>query len=793
MRTLFTLLLGLLLSAAPAPAQQELPANLLKLCEDLEAKRQEYHIPGMALVIVHNDQVLLARGFGVVDPKSGQRVDADTLFCIGSSTKSFTSAAIGMMVEEGKMSWDDPVSKHIPAFQLNVDGTAADEVLIRDVLSHRTGFPRMSVLFASGKIGRGEILETVAGAKPWKPFREQFYYNNVQFLAAGEAMAAAADMSWDKFIQQRIFKPLGMKNSFTTLAPAQESGRFFDGYIWHEDRALLRKLPARDLSNVAPAGSIISSANDMSRWLKMLLNDGSYNGQQLIKLETLEQCWEPQITMGEDVGYGMGWMLQKWDGRKVMEHGGNIDGFSSSVAMIPEENLGFALFYNLSVSPLQQECLPMIWEAVLAQPEAGEEDLAAADKVDYEPYLGKYVADFGSFKDQRFTVQVKDGSLAVDVPGQMVYELKNPNDEGKWYFALTDTIAVSFDKNDDGVVEVMHMYQGGMDLEFPREGVEIKGELPLAELKPYLGKYMLEATGQPWEALIRNNRLAIDIPGEMAYELVPPDDEGKWAFRALRDVVQVSWEMGDNGIPTAMIFHKGGGETKLARMEDDGAEVTTIAMVYEKMGLENRQAAFEKANSVLLTVTGMIDQSGVPLKGTEFHDVDGRMRNYTDFGKFGRVCTTMTADNGWVISAFGPDDELNDNKRREAKEGSVLLALTDFRTMFDKVLLEGEGEHEGIAYWELSGHRADHPPIAIYVEKATGDIRRATVFNVIEGAGTLPSNVSFNDYREVKGMRVPHEMIVDNEAGGATTVNVQKVETGVQPDPGQFKMPKIDY
>jgi CubicO group peptidase (beta-lactamase class C family) len=790
---MFTLLLGLLLTAAPAPAQQDLPANLLELCETLEAKRQEYHIPGMALVIVHNDQVLLARGFGVAETESGKRVDADTLFCIGSSTKSFTSAAVGMMVEAGKMSWDDPVNKHLPGFQLNVDGADDDVVLMRDVLSHRTGFPRMSVLFASGKVGRSEILETVANAKPWKPFRQQFYYNNVQFLAAGEALAAAAGISWDEFIQQRFFSPLGMKNSFTTLTPAQKSGRFHDGYIWLEDRALLRKLPARDLNNIAPAGSIISGASDMSRWLKLLLKKGSYNGEQLFTPETLQACWEPQITMGETVGYGMGWMLREWDGRKVMEHGGNIDGFSSSVALIPEENLGFALFYNLSVSPLQSECLPMVWEAVLNAPTA-EESLAAADQeaIDFEPYVGKYIADFGSFKDQRFTVQVKDGSLAVDVPGQMLFELKDPNEDGKWYFALTDTIAVSFDKNDDGEIELMHMYQGGMDMEFPREGFEIKGELPLAELKPYLGKYRFEEEDQIITLVIKNNRLAVDVPGQMVFELAPPDENGKWAFRALRDVIQVSFEMDENGVPVAMHHFQGGEERIMPRIDDEGGEVTTLATVIQAMNLEARQLAYEKAKSLRLTVTGTIDQSGIEMTGTEYHDLSGRLQNNADFGKFGKISTTITADDGWTVSDFSPTDTINANKRQEAKESSVLLTLTDFRGNYDKVFLEGEGEHDGIAYWELSAHRADHPAMAIYVEKSTGDIRRVTMVMVIPGAGGLPGNVHFNDYREVQGLRIPHEMVVDNEASGSTTIKVKKVETGVQPNPGQFKKPKID-
>ncbi|NQU50369.1 MAG: beta-lactamase family protein [Planctomycetes bacterium] len=788
LRLILTLLVGLVLTTT-APAQQQLPPNLLELCEKLEAKRQEYHIPGMALVVVHNDQVILRRAFGVSDVDAGARVEPDTLFAIGSSTKSFTSAAVGMLVDEGKMNWDDPASKHLPGFELAIDADdVGTKVLIRDLLSHRTGFPRMSVLFASGKVGRDQILQAVAKAKPWKPFRQNFYYNNVQFLAAGQALGAAAGSSWDKFIPQRILQPLGMKNTYVSVAGAEKSGKMSKGYIWQHDRAELKLLPYRDLDNIAPAGAINSNVIDMSQWLKLLLNEGKYNGKQLISKEALQECWKPQITIGEGIGYGMGWMLREWEGRQVMEHGGNIDGFSSSVALIPEENLGFVLFYNLSISPLQSECLPMVWSAVLDPP---AKEKAGAAEADFTPYLGKYVADFGSFNDQRFTVQVKDGSLAVDVPGQMVYELKSPNEEGKWYFAITDTIAVSFDLNDEGKADVMHMFQGGLDLEFPREGVEIVGELPIGELKPFFGRYFYEAGDHHWTVLMKNSRLAVDVPGEMVYELVPPDEEGKWAFRAIRETLQVSFQLNDKGIPTSMTLHKSGTETIMPRAEGEEKEdVTTLAMVFEKMNLEGRQKAFDKAKAVQIHFNGMVEQSGVSLTGTEYHDGKGRMRHQIDFGKYGQVCTTLTAEEGWVASDFGPFELLSANKRMEALEGSAYLAMVDFRTMFDKVLLEGDGVHEDMPYWKLSLHRADHPPLTAYVEQSTGDIRRVEIFNTIEGAGGIPGVVNFSDYRLVQGLRVPHQSSVENEAGGRSSMTIQKVVTGVPLDASHFVNPE---
>jgi len=505
------------------PTPGSLEWRLDRLVEQLEQQRQTWHIPGMAIAVVKDDEVVLAHGFGVTNVETETPVTPETIFAIGSATKAFTATLVGMLVDEGEMDWDDAITDYLPYFTMDIEDEGA-EVAIRDLLCHRTGFVRMGLLWASGEIPREEVLQAATLAEPWTGFNENFYYSNVMFMAPGVAAGEAADTDWDTLIAERIFEPLGMESSSTSVSQAQTDPRLSLGYLWDEDLQEYEYKPMRNVDNIAPAGSINSNVLDMAQWVRLQLGGGEYEDQRLISEEQLTETWTSQIEITEDIGYGLGWMLREWEGQPVIEHGGNVDGFSAQVALLPESDLGFVLLTNASVSPLPPISINMVWEAVLGEWEE-------ADSAVYEPYIGEYVANFGQFEDVEFTVLVQNERLAVDVPGQQVFELRDPDEEGKWYFAITDTIAVSFDRNDDGDIVGMKLHQAGFTFELPRKGVEIAVEIPLEELQKYLGSYHSEELGVTAEVLIQNNRLAIDWPGEMVYELYPPDEEGIWVFR----------------------------------------------------------------------------------------------------------------------------------------------------------------------------------------------------------------------------------------------------------------------
>ena len=396
-----------------------------------------------------------------------------SLYAIGSTTKAFTSLLVAMMVDEGRMSWDEPVRTHLPAFRLS-DPEADAEVTIRDLLCHRTGLARTDLLWANGRATADQIFAALATAELKDPFRRAFNYNNIGFLAAGEAAASAAGIPWTALLQTRILDRIGMLDTVTSIEAMQQRPNASKGYVWDDEQASFRNLPMRSIASCAPAGAINANVLDMSRWLRLQLGHGSFDGQRLVSEKNLRETWTRAIDVAPGVGYGLGWMVHDWNGTPMIEHGGNIDGFAAEVAMLPEKGAGFVLLTNVSATPLAAEAQHLVWEALFPTPGADDGAMRASELA---PYTGKFRFDQLGVD---VTVLVKDGKLCCDVPGQTVYELRWPDEEGKWAFALTDTVKVSFEKDSEGAVASMAMYQAGLRFVLPRVNVPPAADVTLS-------------------------------------------------------------------------------------------------------------------------------------------------------------------------------------------------------------------------------------------------------------------------------------------------------------------------
>jgi len=308
---LFTIILLAYAAPATPTVTPELQQKLDLLVEQLEQQRQTHHVPGMAIVVVKDDEVILAHGFGIASVEKETPVTPETIFAIGSSTKAFTSTLVGMLVDEGKMDWDDPVTEYLPYFQMNVESdNESAEPTLRDVLSHRTGFTRMGLLIASGQIPREEALLDATKAEPYVPFREKWYYSNVMYMSAGVAAGKATGTDWDTLVTERIFEPLGMNSTTTSVTQAEKDSRLASGYLWDEDLQAYEYRTMRNVDNIGPSGSINSNVIDMAQWLRLQLNRGEYEGRRLISEENLSETWTLQIDITENVGYGMGWIIR---------------------------------------------------------------------------------------------------------------------------------------------------------------------------------------------------------------------------------------------------------------------------------------------------------------------------------------------------------------------------------------------------------------------------------------------------------------------------------------------------
>jgi CubicO group peptidase (beta-lactamase class C family) len=331
--------------------------DLAALDRDIAKARDDWQVPGLAVAIVKDGAVALAKGYGVRTLGKPEPVDEHTLFAIASNSKAFTSAALAILADEGKVSWDDRVTAHLPYFQL-YDPWVTHEMRVRDLLSHRSGLGTFSgdLLWYGTPYSREEIVRRARFLRPTADFRAGYRYNNLMFIAAGEVVARASGQSWDEFVRARIFEPLGMKNSVTSTSalagranaatphgPTYGPPRPYRWYSW---------------DGMAAAGGVISSAADMAKWLRLQLGRGTVDGRTIFSDAASRQMWTPLISFTVDRaaeqrfpsthfrGYGMGWSLSDYRGRLVVEHGGAYDGMYSQVVLVPEEQLGFVVLTN---------------------------------------------------------------------------------------------------------------------------------------------------------------------------------------------------------------------------------------------------------------------------------------------------------------------------------------------------------------------------------------------------------------------------------------------------------------
>jgi len=382
-------------------------------------------------------------------------------------------------------------------------------------------------------------------------------------------------------------------------------------------------------------------------------------------------------------------------------------------------------------------------------------------------------------------VLVQNDHLAVDVPGQQVFELKEPDEEGKWYFVISNEVAVSFERDEADNVSGMKMYQAGMTFDLPREGFEITPEIPLEELKKYLGSYRSEQLGITVEVLVQNNRLAADVPGQMVYELYPPDEEDMWFFRVTPDI-SLKFSETPDGEVESLTMYQAGMEYVMPQIESK--RLPTVAEIMALRDAEGNEAALEAIGNYRINSTIYSVQSGV--RGTVSIYVAGphKYRVDADYGKYGYSRTVLHGDRAWVESSFGPFKELHGQLLAQAKQGHPYIMTGDWRDYFDsiKVLRADTIDDKEVYVMELKA--GDLPAMTVFVDVVTGDVLMSKIISIQEGGISIPITVRSEDYREVHGIRTAAREISSNEHTGRTIVEDETIETNIQLDDDFFTL-----
>ncbi len=490
-----SLALLLLLSCSLFVAAQAPPSDL-----DAWVARsmKEFEVPGIAIAIVNDGKVVLAKGYGVRKLGDRAAVDERTMFGIGSNTKAFTTAALATLVDEGKLSWDDPVYQRLPGFQM-YDPYVSHEMTIRDLLTHRSGMGLGEgdlLIFPHTTYTRDDIIHRLRYMKPVSSFRSRYAYDNLLYITAGQIIPAVTGTSWDDFVRQRIFLPLGMKASNLSNAAFKPG----DDYALPHSRVdgKLQVVEFGNLDNAAPAGAINSSAADMAQWMILQLGRGRVpnSDTRLFSEKQSREMWSPQtiLPMGDPspslqalktnfAAYGLGWGLRDYHGWKLVGHTGGVSGFVSRVMLVPDENLGIAILTNAEESGAFDSILYHIIDAYLGIPPTDwiaafkaakdREEQAAAEvekrqsnfrAVDSKPslLLEKYAGVYADAWYGTATIRAGSGKLVLSFEHTptMVGELEHwqyDTFKTHWRDRTIADAFVSFSLRPDGAIEHFKM------------------------------------------------------------------------------------------------------------------------------------------------------------------------------------------------------------------------------------------------------------------------------------------------------------------------------------------------
>lgn len=763
----------------------ELQNSLQKIEERVEKRRVELGIPGMSLIIVKNGEIIFMKGFGYKDLEKKIPVTPDTQFAIGSATKAFTALSVLMSADEGKLSLDDNPRKYLSYFKMK-DAEADKNITVRDLLIHSSGLNRTDLAMLTGRLNRQELIRVAGETQPMAKLREKFLYQNIMYAAAGEVVAQVQKMPWEKFVAERIFKPLGMNNSTLTVREMQMAKDYSFGYEYNFETKQTRRLPFREIIEVAPAGSINSSARDMAKWIAFVLDGGLVGGKRLLSEKGFEEWTKKQMNVTPDgkTAYGLGWFLREWNGLKVVEHGGNIDGFNSLVAMIPEKRLGFAMLTNVSGSPLGNELMPVVWENILGSPTPPQN--VSADAMQKE--VGKYRFEAAGFDVE---IKIEDGKLVAIVPNQPIYTLENV--AGRRYkLKEVDGFFITF-KDDSAYLE---QPQGNYTL--PKVGTEQKPQTSEAA-KELVGKYLapggsgtIEIKSEP------DGKITLNIAGQMPYTL---RDKAKDEFHLspLPDsyFLRVKRDAGNKILSVTIVQPEG--EFEFRKAEDkleNKLPITVDELMSKALDAVGGEANWRKIWSRVAEYEIDLVHQGV--KGTsKTHEKSPNKlaseTTYTALGKIiGKSFTFFDGMRGEDSYTFLPIEKFAGKRLEDMRISSDFYRLLNWKKNFQKAEITGTekvGDEECYIV-ELTPDKGTKVT-ELYSTKTFLLLKRRGLIPSSTRELNLPYTITFSDYREVDGIKLPFRFVNSTPSMGEIISVLKSVKHNVPIDDKTFAPRKL--
>jgi CubicO group peptidase (beta-lactamase class C family) len=512
---------------------------------------RDFRVPGVAVGMVHRGQVVYSRGFGYRDVANRLPVTPQTQFAIGSSSKAFTTFALGQVADQGRFDWDTPVREYLPGLQL-WDPAATALLTARDMVTHRTGLPRHDLAWYNrADLTGDDLFARLRHFEPNRPLRQTWQYNNIMYVMAGHLLGRLTGGTWDAAVRSQIFEPLGMTSSNFSVIDMQRAPDHALPYRELADTLL--RMPFRNIDNVGPAGSINSSIEDMLKWAAVHVSQGRSGERRLVQPATLRDMHTPHMVIGgfptqpelSPGSYGLGWIIHTYRGHYRVQHGGNIDGFSALVTLFPREELAVVVLSNKNGTPLPSLITDHVVDRMLELPHRdwlGEAHTrlvasraaasAATDRLAQErrtgtrpafaltDYAGEYVhPGYGtvtvSHDGRRLVMQYNNITTPLQHWHYEVFSgLENPVDPS------FNRSKLQFSSDLRGRVDAVLVAMEAMvpPIRFER-GPDAQLQEP-SYLQRLTGRYTMEGGG----SLIigrQGNRLTMELPGQPLYILEP--------------------------------------------------------------------------------------------------------------------------------------------------------------------------------------------------------------------------------------------------------------------------------
>ncbi len=793
MNRLVYLLLVCALAApvAAAPPQQvapDLAAKLAAVEKAVDAKRQELGIPGVSLAIVKDDKVIFMKGLGLRDIDRKKPVTPDTLFAIGSSTKAFTAMAVALAADDGKLSFDDSPKRFLPYFKLQ-DPEADAKITVRDLLCHRSGLNRTDIAWYSNALTRDQVIEVASHAKATAKLGEKWQYQNVMFLAAGQIAARAENVTYEKLVTDRIFKPLGMKSATFSVKQMQKSRDYSLGYDYNFETKETRNLPTRDLTVIAPAGAINASAREMAEWVRLMLGGGVYNGKRLVSEQGYAEIVKPQMKVAGRVDYGLGWFLRDWNGHKVVEHGGNIDGFNAQVALMPDQKLGFVLLTNVSGSPLGDFTMNTVWSTFVGDPNATA-TIDPGDEVDPKTIAGTYAFAEAGFD---VTVDLVDGKLMLNVPGQPVYPLENvagrrfklgsPAPSG--FFATFRPV-----KDNPSATEIyLEQPQGNYVLQ---RKTAVAPSTDAAALGEALGNYRAkDDENRTVEIANLGGKVSLVVPGQPPYPLV---DKAKDVFSlgGLPADFEVTLRRGSEGKVAGFSIKQPNGTFEFVRAAVVKPEITVDELSAKVVKAAGGEANIRKHTSVVTDVEIDFVHQGIQGKGTNYAKAPAMAASTTTLLALGKPIGTAQsyfdgAAGGEKVS-FAPGETYTGKRLEDAKIESDFYEVVRWKELYKDVAIKGKQKVDDEECYVVAKTPEKGSPVTDYYSTRTFLLKRRDTISWSETTNTgFPSTTRFDDYRVIGGVSIPYVVTTNNLANGDVVTKIKRIQMDAAIPEATFK------